>query len=123
MPKKGKAKVMKMRGVGGDVGVDIGDKIEKEIVKLYNQTKDSLGMARGGMARGHGGIMGSGQHRMPNGQMMADGQMYARGGMMARGGMPMMVGKAGVGQQIEDYVSNWWNGLFKARGGSISAFK
>ena len=122
MPKKGKAKAkpMKMRGVGGDVGIDIGNKIEKEILKLYEKTKDSLGMARGGMA--HGGIMSSGQHLMPNGQMMADSQMYARGGM------PMRMRKAGVGstvgQDIENAVSSWWNSLFgRARGGSVSAFK
>jgi len=82
MPKKMMKKLA--RSTGGDIGSKVGQRAEDELVKFYN----SLGLARGGMARG--GI--------PHAGVGSD------------------VGSK-IGNAIEDWATNLWHSLGFARGG------
>ena len=144
MPKKAmKVKRMGMaRGAstGSDVGAKVGQRAEDELVKLYN----SLGLARGGMARGGypragvGSDVGSkigqavedwatnlwhslgfargGMAGMPPG-LMAKTKMYLK--RMQGAGTGADVG-AKLGQRAEDELVNFWHSLGFARGGGVS---
>ena len=138
MPKK--MKMMRRAATGADVGGKLGQRAEDELVKLYN----SLGLARGGMARGgyhHAGVGSDVGGKIGNAiedwaTNLWHSLGFARGGMA---GMPMDVMKmtkafmkrkqgAGtgadvgskLGQRAEDEIVNFWHSLGFARGGKIS---
>ena len=137
MPKK--MKMMRRAATGADVGSKLGQRAEDELVKLYN----SLGLARGGMARGgypHAGTGADMGSKIGNAienwaTDLWHSLGFARGGMA---GMPRDVMKmtkafmkrmptAGtgadvgskLGQRAEDELVKFWNSLGFARGGSV----
>ena len=138
MPKKMMKKPA--RSTGGDIGSKVGQRAEDELVKFYN----SLGLARGGMARGgypHAGVGSDVGSKIGNAiedwaTNLWHSLGFARGGMA--GGMPrdvMMKTKAflkrlphaGVGADMgsklgnraEEYLVNFWNSLGLKRGGAV----
>lgn len=87
MPKKAMPKKMKARGVGGDIGSKLGDKAEKELMKLFNKYKGQVGLARGGMAMpAHG--WGDFVNDLKNFDFNTAKKWFGlkRGGAVARGG-------------------------------------
>jgi len=136
MPKKGKAKPKSfaIRASGGETGAKIGDYYGNMLEDQYNMYKHNVGLARGGYpAAGVGqqiedkivnwwnNWFGSLARGAPAAQQPTSAQIK-KGMAQFKKEMPMMPA-AGVGQQIEDKIVNWWNNWFGslARGGSAMA--
>jgi hypothetical protein len=134
MPKKGKAKSKSfpIRSTGGETGAKIGDYYGNMLEDQYNMHKHNVGLARGGYPSA--GIGQQIEDKISNWWNNWFGSL-ARGGAakqptpaqikkgMALFKKEMPMPAAGVGQQIEDKISNWWNNWFGslARGGSAMA--
>ena len=113
---------------GGRIGTHFGDMLERDV---YDPYKGYIGLARGGM----GMYPNAGVGQQIEDKVSAWWNDWF--GSLASGGMPkkptkamiskamvqfkkeMPIPNAGVGQQIEDKVSKWWNDWFGslARGG------
>lgn len=134
MPKKGKAKPKSfaIRASGGETGAKIGEHFGNMVEDEYNKYKHHVGLARGGYpAAGvgqqiedkisnwwnswFGSLAHGGKAKKPSPAMIKKA--------MAQFKKDMPMPAAGVGQQIEDKVSKWWNDWFGslARGGSAMA--
>lgn len=133
MPKKQmKQYKVKARGgfsTGGETGAKIGEHFGNMLEDEYNKYKHHIGLARGGYPAA--GIGQQIEDKISNWWNNWFGSL-ARGGMpkkptpamikkaMAQFKKDMPMAAAGVGQQIEDKISNWWNSWINsfARGGT-----
>ena len=135
MPKKGmkaKPKSFAIRGSGGESGAKIGEHFGNMLEDEYNKYKHHVGLARGGYPAA--GVGQQIEDKIVNWWNNWFGSL-ARGGMpkkptpamikkaMAQFKKDMPMPAAGVGQQIEDKIVNWWNSWINsfARGGSAMA--